>query len=69
MIQVTRLNNTRLYLNYFQVESIEANPDTVITMMNGNRYVVREKPEEVFAAFRCFLASAVAEGIKLSKEG
>lgn len=69
MIKVTRINNTELYLNYFQVESIEAHPDTVITMMNGNRYIVREKPEEVFAAFRRFLASAVAEGIKLSKEG
>ncbi len=68
MIKVTRLNNTELVINYFQVETIEAHPDTVITMMNGDRYVVREKPEEIHAAFRRFLASMVAEGIRLSKE-
>ncbi|MCX7882384.1 MAG: flagellar FlbD family protein [Brevinematales bacterium] len=69
MVKVTRLNNTPLYINYFQVETIEAHPDTVITLMNGTRYVIREKPEEVIGAFRRFLASSVAEGIRLSKEG
>lgn len=68
MIKVTRLNNTEFYINYFQVETIESHPDTVITLMNGNRYVVREKPTEIQAAFRRFIASAVAEGIRLSKE-
>ncbi|URA10902.1 flagellar FlbD family protein [Thermospira aquatica] len=68
MVRVTRLNNTEILINYFQVETIEACPDTVITMMNGDRYVVREKPEEIHAAFRRFLSSMVAEGVRLSKE-
>jgi len=69
MIKVTRLNKTELYINFMQIETIEANPDTVITLMNGDRYVVREKPEELLGALRRFLALSIADGIRLSKEG
>jgi|YNPMSStandDraft_2_1061718.scaffolds.fasta_scaffold00267_21 flagellar protein FlbD len=68
MIKVTRLNDIELYINYFQIETIEAHPDTVITLMNGDRYIVKEKPEEIQSMFRRFLSSAIAEGILLSKE-
>ena len=46
MIYVTRLNGKTLALNEDLVETIEETPDTVITLSNGNRYIVLE-PYEV----------------------
>lgn len=49
MIYVTRLNGTVLALNEDLVETIEETPDTVITLSNGNRYIVREPCEVLLA--------------------
>lgn len=47
MIEVTRLNGTKLYVNDDHIRSVEARPDTVITFTDGKRVVVRESPAEV----------------------
>ena len=47
MIELTRLNGTRFYLNAELVEQAESAPDTVITLTTGNNIVVREKLETV----------------------
>ena len=47
MIEVTRLGGGAFFLNPDQIETLEATPDTVITLTNGHRYVVRETPGEV----------------------
>jgi len=47
MIHVTRINGKKLVLNADLIESMESTPDTVITLMGGNKYVVAEKPEEI----------------------
>jgi flagellar protein FlbD len=47
MIKVTRLNGRRFCINPHQIETIEATPDTVITLMSGQRYVVRESVDKV----------------------
>ena len=47
MIHVTRLNNSSLVLNSDLIEQIEATPDTVISLVNGERFMVRETPDEV----------------------
>ncbi len=47
MIEVSRLNGSRLYLNAEMIESVEGTPDTVITLSNGHKYVVVESVEEV----------------------
>ena len=47
MIELTRLNGSVFILNGALIETIEANPDTVVTLVNGHRYVVRESPEEI----------------------
>lgn len=47
MIQVTRINNTQLYINADWIETVEATPDTVITLTNGKKYVVAEKIEDI----------------------
>jgi flagellar protein FlbD len=43
MICLTRLHGSAIYINPDQIQSIEETPDTHITLMNGNRFIVVEK--------------------------
>ena len=42
MIQLTRLNGQPLMVNSDLIESVETTPDTVITLISGNKVIVRE---------------------------
>ena len=47
MIRLTRLNKKEYYLNSDIIEAMEETPDTVITTVNGKKFVVLEKPTEI----------------------
>jgi len=47
MILLHRLNNTPFFLNYRHIETIESLPDTVITLVNERKYIVKESPETI----------------------
>ena len=47
MITLTRLNGNGFTINAELIETVEASPDTVIGLVTGNRFVVKEKVEEV----------------------
>ncbi len=47
MIRLTKLNKAEFVINSELIETIESTPDTVITLMNGKKYVVTETVEEV----------------------
>jgi flagellar protein FlbD len=47
MIHLTRLNNQPLVVNADLIKFIENAPDTVITLLTGEKLVVRESVEEV----------------------
>jgi flagellar protein FlbD len=47
MIVATRLNGDSLVINAELIKFIEATPDTIISLLNGDRLVVRESVEEV----------------------
>jgi flagellar protein FlbD len=47
MIHLTRINHLPLVLNADLIEHIETTPDTVISLTNGQKFVVRESSEEV----------------------
>lgn len=62
MIQLTRLNKELLMVNSDLIKFVERSPDTVITLVAGDKIVVRESPEEVLAKvinFRRSVASVV----------
>ena len=50
MIQVTRLNGTKYWINPHQIETIECNPDVTLQMLSGKYYVIKETPEEILEA-------------------
>lgn len=57
MIELTRLKGEAFALNSDHIETIESTPDTVITMLNGHRYVVRESVGEIIGMIERFRAN------------
>lgn len=49
MIKVTRLNGREFFINPHQIENIEATPDTVITLISGPKYIVREDIDTIIS--------------------
>jgi len=49
MIDLHRLNGEVFTLNPHHIELMEATPDTVITLINDRKYVVKEKIPDIVA--------------------
>jgi len=46
MIEVNPLNGNKFILNSNHIEKIEEIPETVITLVNGKKYLVKESSKE-----------------------
>lgn len=51
MIEVTRLNGSIYFINPDLILTLEATPDTVITLTNGEKLMVRESPQLLIDRF------------------
>jgi len=49
VIYVTRLDGRQLVINADLIESIEATPDTIVSMTTGSKLMVRESVDELVA--------------------
>lgn len=49
MIVLTRLNNKPLLVNADLIKFVEQSPDTIATLITGEKIVVRESSQEVLA--------------------
>lgn len=47
MIKVTRLNNSEIVINSELIEFVESSPDTIISLVDGKKIMVRETPDEI----------------------
>jgi flagellar protein FlbD len=47
MIALRRLNNQAIMVNPDLIESLEATPDTVVTLTSGNKLIVRDGMDEI----------------------
>ena len=70
MIEVHRLNGEAFLLNSDMIETIDVTPDTVLRLLNGHRYIVREKVKDVYrkiiafrkaAGYTCIIANTADE--------
>lgn len=70
MIELHRLNGEAFLLNSDMIETIDVTPDTVLRLLNGHRYLVREKVRDVYkkiiafrksAGYTCIIASTTDE--------
>jgi flagellar protein FlbD len=62
MIQLTRLNNKALMVNSDLIKFVEQSPDTLVTLITGEKIVVLERPEQVLARIIDF-RRAVLQGL------
>ena len=60
MIQLTRLNGNPIALNSDLIKFVENAPDTVITLINGEKIIVRETSDDVIHRILDFRRSVMA---------
>ena len=71
MIEVTRLNGMPMTLNSDLIKIAEASPDTMLTLIHGEKLIVRESCAEIVEkvlAYRALLLAAVATRMKAPGE-
>lgn len=49
MIEVKKLNGSTLLVNPDLIRTVESSPDTVLTFVDGQKLMVKDKPTEVVA--------------------
>ena len=60
MVTFTRLTGTRFALNPDLIERVDRTPDTIITLVDGTKYLVRESLDDVVAAILDYRAKVLA---------
>jgi flagellar protein FlbD len=63
MIELTRLNGRTMMLNSDLIKTAEASPDTMLTLISGEKLIVREEIAEVVErvlAYRARLLAVIA---------
>ena len=63
MIEVTRLNGNSMILNSDLIKITESSPDTMLTLIHGEKLIVRESPSEILRKvleYRSILLAGVA---------
>ena len=70
MIELTRLNGSAMMLNSDLIKTAEASPDTMLTLINGEKLIVREEITEVVervVAYRARLLATAARRAPLGE--
>ncbi len=67
MIEVTKLNDEKIMINPYLIETMVETPDTVIVFNSGRKIVVKDKFADIRNRFGNFMASAIRVGLEKSK--
>jgi flagellar protein FlbD len=65
VITLTRLSGSVFALNSDLIERVDSTPDTVITLVDGTKYVVREGLADVVDAIRAYRGAVIAESARV----
>jgi flagellar protein FlbD len=68
VILVTRLNGAVFALNPDLVERADCTPDTVVTLVDGTKYVIAESVPEFIDSVRHYRASLIASASRLEAD-
>ena len=68
LILVTRLNGAVFALNPDLVERADCTPDTVVTLVDGTKYVISESVPEFIDSIRHYRASLIAQASRLEAD-
>jgi flagellar protein FlbD len=65
VILVTRLNGAVFALNPDLVERVDCTPDTVVTLVDGTKYIIAESVPEFIESVRHYRASLIAQASRM----
>jgi flagellar protein FlbD len=65
VITLTRLSGSVFALNSDLIERVDSTPDTVITLVDGTKYVVSEPLRDVVDAIREYRGAVIAESARM----
>jgi flagellar protein FlbD len=68
VILVTRINGAVFALNPDLVERADCTPDTVITLVDGTKYVIAESVPEFIDTVRLYRASLISQASRLESD-
>jgi flagellar protein FlbD len=68
MITLTRLSGSAFVLNSDLIERIDATPDSVVTLVDGKKYVVKESLAEIIDLVREYRGTIIAVSAHLADE-
>ncbi|BBH64973.1 hypothetical protein ACTI_16580 [Actinoplanes sp. OR16] len=68
MILVTRINGSVFALNPDLVERVDCTPDTVVTLVDGTKYIISESVPEFIDSVRHYRASLIAQASRMETE-
>ena len=68
MILVTRINGAVFALNPDLVERADCTPDTVVTLVDGTKYVIAESVPEFIDTVRLYRASLISQASRMESE-
>jgi flagellar protein FlbD len=69
MLPLTRLTGALFALNPDLIERVDRTPDTVITLVDGTKYLVRESLEDVVAAVLDYRAQVLSVAQEYERVG
>jgi len=61
MIEVTKLNNTKIIINAELIEIVEEMPDTIITFISGKKILVKESRQDIKNLVKSYRKDIFAE--------
>jgi flagellar protein FlbD len=68
MITLTRLSGSVFVLNSDLIERIDATPDSVVTLIDGKKYVVAETLQEIIDLVRTYRGEVIAVGAHIAEQ-
>lgn len=69
MIIVSRLNGERFGVNAEHIERVEETPDTVLTLVEGKKYLIRESLDDVIEKVIAYRASVMRVSYSPAAQG
>ena len=69
MIELTRLNGNPILLNSDLIKMAEASPDTMLTLINGEKVIVREELSDVLERVLAYRARLLARIVQKLSPG
>jgi flagellar protein FlbD len=68
LIPLTLLSGNTIHVNPNLIETLESTPDTVITLTNGKKLIVKESAEEVSQRFADFASKVTRQPACIKEE-